>query len=376
VANLTSIPNGAPLLRIAIIDLPFAAVFASYEGILYGHRRFGAIAFMQIVYGTAKVAGVVALVGLGFSVERVLIANVLSTFLVCMVLGVRYPPAGGRPKRQIMGEIVYITVPLALYLISGQLLLNLHLWSLKGLWTGAGEVVGQYVASVNLAKGLTIIPAVQAGVLFSSVAWAVAARDTARARRHIQEATRFALVLGAGAWAMLAVDGSEVLSILFSSAYAEGHRFLPLQLAAFGLFALLDAFSMPLLAAGRPWMAGGVLVAMVPFAWFSNFLLIPWLGPVGAAISMLLGMAGAAALTGAIAYRQFGSLVRGSTVIRVLVAAALVGLVSALFQVQGPLLLAKFTVLGGFYLLVLRAFGEITGKDFGLPAKDPADHPA
>src|SRR5262249_35813354 len=155
------------------------------------------------IYGLTKLAGVVALIGLGFSVERVLTVFVLSTGVVCAVLSVRYPQAGFRPRRRIMREIASIAAPMALYLISAQVLLNLDLWSLKSLWRDGGEVVGQYVASVNLAKTLTLIPAVQTGVLFASVAWAVASGEGVRARLHIQEATRFALVIGAGACAML-----------------------------------------------------------------------------------------------------------------------------------------------------------------------------
>jgi O-antigen/teichoic acid export membrane protein len=369
VANLMRIPNGAVLLRIAIIDVPFAVVYVSYDGILYGHRRFGAVAWAQVIYGITKLAGVVALIGVGFSVERVLMANVVSTCVVCAVLAVRYPPAGFRPRRRITWEIGSIAAPMALYLVSGQVLLNLDLWSLKILWNGGGEVVGQYVASANLARTLTVIPAVQTGVLFASVAWAVASREAMRARLHIQEATRFALVIGAGASTMLAVDASEVLSILFSSAYAEGQRFLPLQLGGFGLFALLDVFSNSLLAAGRRWLVGSVLVTTIPLVWLSNYLLIPRIGPIGAATSMLLGMAFATGMTGAMVYRHIGPVVRSSTMFRVLVAVAAIGLVSAAIPVRGPLLIVKLAMLGGIYLLVLHELGEITGKDFGLPEK-------
>jgi len=369
-ANLMRIPNGAVLLRIAIIDLPFAVVYALYEGILYGYRKFGTVALVQVIYGIAKVGGVVALIGLGFSIQGVLVANVISTGAVCAVLSVRYPPTRFRSRCRIAAEISSIAAPMALYLISAQVLLNLDLWSFKILWTGAGEVVGQYVASVNLARILTVIPAVQAGVLFASVAWAVASQEAVDARLHIQEAIRFALVMGGGACAVLSVEASEVLSMLFSSAYAEGHRYLPLQLAGFSLFALLDVFSNSLLAAGRRWVVGSVLVATIPLVWLSNYLLIPWVGPVGAATSLLIGMATATGVTGAMVYRHFGPVVRSSTILRVLVAMAAVGLMGAAIPGREPLVLVKHVLLGGFYLLVLYVSGEITGKDFGLPVRE------
>ena len=372
VATFMRIPNGVVLLRLAIIDLPFAAVYASYDGILYGHRRFLAVALVQVIYAVSKIAGIVALIYFGFSVERVLIVNAISTGVVCVVLGVRYPPAGFRIDR-IAREIASMTAPMALHLVSAQVLLNLDLWSLKSLWEGQGEVIGQYVASVNLARILTLIPAVQAGVLFASVAWAVASRETGRARLHIQEATRFALIVGVGACVILAVDGSEVLSILFSSAYAGGHRFLPLQLAACCLFAVLDTFSMSLMAAGRQWLVAGVFTATVPLVWLSNYLLISQIGPMGAATSIFLGMAAATGVTGAMVYRHFGPVIGAGTIFRVLVTAAGVLVVSAAIQVRGPLVLVKLALLGGLYLLMLHILGEITGKDFGLRVKIAAD---
>src|SRR5262249_20539437 len=147
-----------------------------------------------------KLAGIVALIGVGFSIERALIIFVFSTVFVCGVLFIRYRPQSFRPRGLIIGEVAAIAAPIGLYLVSGQVLLNLDLWVLKGLWEGAGEVVGQYVASVNLAKMLMVIPGAQSAVLFSSVAWAVASRDTAQARGHIQEATRFAVIIAAAVW--------------------------------------------------------------------------------------------------------------------------------------------------------------------------------
>ena len=262
---------------------------------------------------------------------------------------------------------------MALYLVSGQVLLNLDLWSLKSLWEGGGEVIGHYVASMNLAKILMVIPGAQAGVLFSSVAWAVASRDTARARRHIEDATRFAVIIAAAAWVILGFNASEVLSLLYSPAYADGRLFLPLQLAGFGFFALLDAFCTALMAAGLQRVVVSGVVVTVPIVWLSNYILIPRIGPLGAATSMLLGLIIGTALIGMIAYRHFGSVVQSSTLLRVLFAVAVVGLVSTASPVAGPLVLVKLVLLGGIYLLVLYVLGEITGKDFGLPRKSPGN---
>jgi O-antigen/teichoic acid export membrane protein len=375
-AKFMRIPNGDVLLRIAVIDLPFAAIYSSYEGTFYGRRRFGVFAVAQAVYGLAKLAGIVALIGLGLSVQRVFIAYVLATFGISAGLILCYRPPGFLPRRRIMWQIAAIAAPMALYMVSGYVLLNLDLWSLKSLWEGEGEVVGQYVASSNLARILTVIPAAQAGVVFASVAWAVASLDIARGRRHIQEATRLVVVIGTAVCVFLSLDAPEVLSVLFSSAYADGQRFLRLQLAAFGCFALLDAFSHSLMAAGRQWFVATAIIATVPLAWLSNYLLIPRFGPMGAAVSILFGVVVGTVLTGAAAYQHFGSLIRLSTLVRVFVAAAVVGVISATFSVRGPSVLIKLALDGGLYLFLLWTMGEVSGKDFGLPGRHTGHQPA
>lgn len=366
VAGLMRMPDGEMLYRIALIDLPFAAIYASYEGILYGHRRFGVLAAAQIVYGLSRVAAVVVLSLVGLSVGRALVAMVLSSIGVCLLLLRLLPPRGFRAARATIGEIAHYAGPLALCLISGQILVNMDLWSLKSLWTGGGETIGEYVASLTLARSLAVIPTVQAGVLFSSVAWAAASGDKARAVRHIQAAGRFALVTAAAACVILGMNGSDVLSVLFSSAYAEGHRFLPIQLVGFALFALLDVFANALMATGRHRVVAAVLTATVPLVWLSNYILIPRLGPAGAAISLVIGIACAAAVTGAIARGHFGALIRSTTVIRVFAASSVVALVSVAVDMPGPLVLLKLGLLGTLYLLTLYLLKEITPWDFGF----------
>jgi O-antigen/teichoic acid export membrane protein len=375
VAPLMQIPNGATLLRIAVLDLPFAALYASYEGIFAGHRRFGAMAMAQVAQALARVTAVSALIVIGFSIEGALVALVLSSVALCLGLTAWYPPKGLGGGRGIISEIVRFTGPLALCLISGQVLLNLDLWSLQGLWTGSGEVVGQYVASLNLARILAVIPTVQASVLFTSVAWAAASHDNARAVRHIQEASRFAIVIATAACVILGMNGAEILGLLFSSAYAEGKRFLPLQLAGFGLFALLDVFANGLMAAGRHRVVAVVLTATVPLVWLSNYALIPQIGPVGAAISLVVGVAVGAAVTGVLVYRHFGMPIRIMTVTRVLAASAIVSLASAALPVGGPLVLVKVAGLGGLFMLTLYLLGEVTPQDFGLTLRSRRTRP-
>jgi O-antigen/teichoic acid export membrane protein len=360
------IAAGASLLRLALFDLPFAALYASYEGVLYGHRRFAILARAQVVYGAARVCAVIAMMIAGISVDRALLAIVLSSVAVCLVLMGQLPPNGFRPRVGTMKEIGRFAGPMAACLIGGQVLVTVDLWSLQSLWTGGGEVVGHYVASMNLSRTLMIVPTVQAGVLFTSVAWASSSGEVRRAVPHIREAMRFALVVATAACIILGMNGGAVLALLFSAPYAAGERFLVLQLAGFGLFALLDVLVNALMASGRHRTVAAVLTLLVPFTLMSNYLLIQRLGPIGAAVSLVAGVAIGTAVTAALVRTHFGAFVPWRTVARVASAGAAVALASAVIEVDGALVLLKLALLGVLYLAVLVLLRELSWRDVGL----------
>ncbi|MEZ5290877.1 MAG: oligosaccharide flippase family protein [Vicinamibacterales bacterium] len=371
-AGLMRIPSGDWLLRLALLDVPLAAAYASYEGLLYGTRRFGVLAVAQAGVAAARIAGVVVLTRLGVSLVGALLVNVLATAAVCTALALRFPPRRLTFPWSRAVALVTVAAPVALYLVTSQVVVNLDLWALKSLWRGDADVVGFYVASANLARTLGVVPAVQAGVLFASIAWAVAAGDRARATRHIQEAARFALVVVTAAVAILSLDAGEILSVLFSRAYAGGGAYFPFQVTGFALFALMDVFANALMAGGRRWMAAAVIVCVLPVMLAANVVLIPRFGAVGAGTSMVLSIALCTAATGALTYRAFGPVVRLATLARIAAAAAVAAAVSRLLPVAGPLVLVKTAALGLLYLGVLAALGEISRDDLGFGARSGA----
>jgi O-antigen/teichoic acid export membrane protein len=371
-----NVPNSTYLFRIAALDIPATALYVSYTGILGGHRRFGHLAVAQTVYAVSKVLGVLILLELGMTVAGVLLANALATIVSCLFLLFKFPPSGFRLDRALFKRIGMIAVPMGTYMIAAQVLSNMDLWALQALWRGSEEVVGRYVAALNISRTLTIIPTVQSGVLFASLAWALAADDLVGVRRHIQEATRFALIAAAGALVMLAPDASLLMATIFSGAYYPGGRFLEYQLIAFGVYGLVDAYAHTLMVSGRQWLAAGILLGLLPVAWLSNVLLIPRVGPTGAAMSLALGLGLGVVIMGAVTWRRFGSLVRMATLVRVAVAAGVALLVSEfLVPVHGAWVVPKLGLIGLIYLAILVLTREVTAADLGMGKAPAAEVP-
>ncbi len=177
-------------------------------------------------------------------------------------------------------------------------------------------------------------------------------------------------MLAVPACVIVGLSASSLLGVVYSSAYRAGAAFLVLQLVAFLWFGLLDIFAHVLMAAGRERTAAAVLVGVIPLVLVANVLLIPAVGPIGAATSLMLGTLLAAALLGGLVWRDFGAPVAAKTFGRIALAAGLVAIPAAMWDVEGPLVLAKITALGGVYLGLLWVTGEISRKDFVLPRVD------
>jgi len=366
--HLFGIADGARLFRLALLDVPFSAACAGYTGALNGRRRFGPLAASQVLLGATKCLGAIALVYLGMSVGRALVVNVLASCAALLYLVVRYPPEGFRPVWSLMREVVSLGGQISMFVVCLNVLTSLDLWSLGSLWHGDAAVIGRYVAALKISQMLTVIPIVQSGVVLSSVAWALSEGNRRGAHEHVREAGRFSLILGAPAVVILGGSASSLMSLVYSSDYASGGIFLTVQLIAYAWFALLDSLAYGLMAAGRQRATAGVLLAFMPVVGLANYLLIPSMGPMGAALSLMLGMFGVGVTITVLTWREFGPPVPLGTSIRVAIASLVVAVPAIFVHTSGLLVLVKLTGLAAAYLGVLWLLGEIDAQDLVIPS--------
>jgi O-antigen/teichoic acid export membrane protein len=363
VARLFEISDGGMLLRVAILDLPFNAVYLAYQGVLNGHRKFGVLSVTFLVYALTKLVGTLLLVAYGLSVAGALVVNVLATIGALAYLTYRFPPQGWMPTRELALAMVRIGAAIGLYLLVLQVLLTLDLWFLKALWSGPREVIGYYVAALNVARIPTIVPSVLTGVVFASISWALARADEELAQRYIRAAVRFALVVLVPGCILAIMYADEVMALLYSERYRAGGAYLRLQIGAFACFAFLDVLLTALMAAGRQVLSAGILISLVPVAVVLNLTLIPRFGATGAAISLLATLVLGtfiAIVAAAWRYRTAGSPL---TLARVAAAAALMVLVGIIVPFPEQLWLIKILIMLISYLAFLLITREITTSE-------------
>ncbi|MGH6942973.1 MAG: lipid II flippase MurJ, partial [Geminicoccaceae bacterium] len=210
---------------------------------------------------------------------------------------------------------------------------------------------------------LTVVQSAVSVVLFASLSWAFARSDHAAARHHIQEATRFALVLLAPACVLLTVHAQGIVDLLYAKAYAPAAGILRYQVFGFAALTFLDIFFQVMMAYGRFASCAAILFGLVPLGVLLNVMLIPLWGGEGAAIALLLTVAAGAVIAALIAARQFGALIMPTALLRIGIATLV--LIPLALQISVPLiwLIPKLVLLLAAYLLVLVLLRELTVKD-------------
>lgn len=363
VAAYFGLENGAWLFRLAILDLPFNGVYLACQGILQGRRQFATLSVTLVVYSAAKVGGIALLVMVGLSVEAALIVNVMATVAALAFLWFRGELRIARPDGKLLKQLSRIAAPLGVSVIAMQFLLSVHLWSLKRLSGAPDETVGYYVAALNLARLPTVVPFVLTGVVLATISAALAQQDHALAKRYMQAAVRFLLILLLPVCVLGALDATPIMVFVFSEEYADGGPLLALLLIAFGLFSVLDTLLHAMIADGLQHQVMAGLLALVLVALGLNALLIPAFGALGAAGSFTLCLALGTVVAIVWSYRRFGESVELRTVVRTVIATTIAALVGVQIDATGLWLVAKLSGLLVVYGAILGLLREIGPRD-------------
>jgi O-antigen/teichoic acid export membrane protein len=366
-ATLIPVEAGTLILRLASVDILLIGWVFALRGVLSGERRFGECSVIVIIQALTKLACTAALLAIGLTLQRVIVAHLSATVALVLYLLVRYRSRATLPSLQLAKNMVRIGAHLSVGVIATQLLINIGFWSLPALSTGGASEIGLYVAALHLTRMLTIVPSVLTGLIFVSIAWSLSERDQqtrrAAAQQRMQAAMRVAVLMLAFPTAVLMTDARPILSLLYSDVYGDGAGILRGLTLAFAAFAVVDLLFAALMSSGRFAFGAGTLAALIPVNLMLNVVLVPTLGAIGVTLALVLTLS-VAAIVGIVAsVRRFGPIVAPLSLLRCAGAGAGTAGAAALFPIDGALLLVKLAGLGILYLLLLATSRELKLAD-------------
>lgn len=378
-------PLLAPLFRWSAVVVVCYALYAALIGALNGSQNFLGQAKFDVTYTTLRSGGMLGAAALGFGAVGAFGGFALAAVLVLVaavaVVGVGRPAeVSGRSSGNTWRDWVALMAPLWLYQSCLNVVLQIDTSLLKrtvaqltleagASATAAAELASRYVGFYRAAQTFAFVPyqliLSVAFVIFPMVSEATSLGREDHARRYIQGALRFSLLVLLAIAAPIAGASESVLRLVYPDSYLAGGS--ALAVSSFGMvcFALFVIGATIMSGAGRPGLSAAVASGAVLVVLVANvvFVRIAGVGPntlVAAASGTSLGTVVALAAIGIAVYARFGAFISLPTAGRSLVAAACgFGVARALVGESKLTALLALAAGGVSYLVVLIATREL-----------------
>jgi stage V sporulation protein B len=358
------IENGTYLFRIAAIDLPFFGAYTAYRSIHQGHLRFFQLGSSHVIYALSKLVGVWLLIRVGVSVQNALLVNVAATIvgLACVLpgSGLRWQ---GRWLEQVK-PLVSAATPIGLYYFVLGVRDSLILWTLQ-VMSPASEaaIVGVFVAAFNIARVPSMILTTVTTVILPSLSKALAINDEPLAKRYINQALRFGVILYLPVCLLFMAQPEKIMQWIYSKDFSGGGIILSLLVAGQGLRVIHAILGAVLNAAGDARKAAVITSATIAPALAMLVLFIHFWGGAGAALSSVVTILASCVILGILVWNRFGTLMNKRSMWTIGVAGCVMFLVFAVLSNFEDFFVLPYA--GGLaaYFASLLVFQEVTSQD-------------
>jgi len=364
IARLLNEPALAGLLYLFALDIPVFCLAHAHRGILIGTGGFNQRALASAARSVAKFLFIALPVGMGLSIRGAILGWIGASIVELMILRIYVRPAFlGRCDFPLRAFQSYAT-PLFLSTLSINLFERLDLFMLQWLG-GSAELAGIYGAAQTLSAPPSILSVALAPLLLSSQSRMLHTGQESEAREMGREAMR-AMVWLLPLAAIAAGAAPEITAWIYGESFLGAATPFGLLIFAQSALVMRSVIAAGLIAIGKPAWTSALTVPMVPLVIGGHLLLIPRLGPLGAAlattvVSWLSVFAAAFAVR-----RSLDFLPPTGTLLRSTLLSGLAYTAASWWPATGPFLLVKLPAIGLGVMLLFFFLGEFTARDLEL----------
>lgn len=351
-----------PYLLLYALDVPFFAPYMILRGALNGTRQFSKLLWALVAYPLSRLVLVFVLVALRPTVTQALFASLGGSIVaLAAALVLVRPRIWGTSLRG--GGIATVGAMATVFPVLRMLYDRLDLWAVKALVTDA-SAAGYYGAAVMLGGvALMFVGAIASG-LGPSLYAAVQSNDQQWAQDVLRQALRAVMLGILPIFGVLAGCSSELLGLLFPSAYSAAATPLVLLFAASICMGFIALGSVCAVARRTPLVAGALMLLQVVCVVGLYALWVPKCGMLGAAAGKLAVAGVFACISIAVMHRWFGALPSLLDFGKVAPISALVFGASWAWDTPGWLVLVKGSLLLALAFGALWGLGAIKAGDF------------
>jgi len=350
------------IILIGAMVIPLALLFLYFDGYLNGLRQFKSESLAKILYMFLRVVFVFLFVLLGLEIFGVLLGYFLAIIIALIISVAKFRIKMDWKKDYPKRRIINFCIPIMFLSFTWILVRNVNVLMIKSI-LGDNVAAGFYTAALALsdvphiffgALSITILPAISESVSSGNITLT---------RKYISESLRYLLMCLLPITAIISATATNLVTLLYTSRYAPAGEALSILMFGTMFLIILLVLIAIMTGEGKPIYAMGFSLAALVILIITSYTLIPKYGIQGAAMSSAI--ASLAGLIGGALYVffRFGILTKISSVIRVLLATAVIFVIAVLIPVAGMLLLPFYVLLFVLYLFLLYVFGEIRSED-------------
>lgn len=349
-------------IRVATFDIPVLGLYYIYQSILNGRGHYIRQSRAVSAYAVSKAALIPVLALTSLGVDGALLGNVLASAVGFGVAAI----ASGRIQsdgREDVRKLIRYSASTALLGVMSNLLVNSDVFCVQS-FVGSSMFVGYYVAAATIAKAPFLLFLAISTATLPAVSRAVAEDNGGLAHRYVSQAFRLHLMLIAPIAVVISASAAGILAFIFGEKYVGASSALSIVMFSSMLFGLANTLSNMLMAVGLtriPMISTSVALVA---EWALAYFLVPAQGIRGGAVAALLTAVCSFIVVGVCVTRRFGFPVSIKSLLRILLASALIYLLGMLLQPSGVWLLPKLTLLIITYAGVLLVLREIDPGDF------------
>ncbi len=354
------------LFVLAAAQLPLLGVVKLASNLLAAVERYVAASAIRIIYNTLRTAGACILLLSGQGAEGAvaglgagtLLAAVVS--IVWLLATARRLPAVEHPemgRRAAYWTSVWLPAEVA-YAV----LMTLDVWLVKAL-AADHDAAGAYAVAYSLSRMPTFLAFGLTGAVFPRASAELARGNAEGASSVAYQATRFLVIVFVPCCYFFAASGPQAIGFLYSLRYLTAATSLAILGPAILCVALMNLACQLMGAADRPALRLKLVLCVLAVAAVCNYALIPALGIEGAALSCLVAYGLGAALGALLVYRVLRAAPPVRTVLRCLLAGALVYFGGRLWHAHGWAVVLEVAALGSLYMAALFVLRELRVGD-------------
>lgn len=357
-------PMLMPFLWLFALEIPLFNLVQAHQNILTGLGRFTPRAVVSACRWTGRLLLIVAMVKGGLAILGAIAGSLLALVISLAVCRCYIRPAFWQasqfPARQLAGY----GLPLFVSALAVRLYGSVDLIALKALG-GSDYQTGLYAVAQNLALLGNVLTPALVPVLLAKITQLASQQQLGSVQAISRGAMRLVMLQFPLAGVVVGA-ADEIVPGLFGEVYRGAAPLFAILFVTSVVGVMIGVTSTILIASDKPQWTVTFSAPMPIVAVVGHWLLIPWLGPVGAAIASLL-VASTGAIAGIVAvYLRWQVLPPFKTFGRCCFTFALMVAAAAAWPSPGLWLWLKLPTLGLLSLLVLYGLGELTAQDKAL----------